>query len=326
MSMRALGLLSGGLDSQLAACMLRDQGIAVEALTFRSPFFEPRRAIAAAAALGIPHRVEDFTADILELVEHPRHGFGSEMNPCIDCHGRMLMRAGQLLEKTGCRFLFTGEVLGQRPMSQNIQALATVAKDSGYGDRILRPLCARLLPETEMERLGWVDRTRLLDISGRSRRAQYALATRFGIKDLPPVAGGCRLTEPNYAGRLRDLRDHEGLHDAMTLALLRHGRHFRLPGGYRLVVGRDAADNDAIEGLRAPTDVQIAAVDVPGPVALLRGVVDEDAVRLAATICARYSDIPADGEAAMEIQAPGGSRRLTVAPAARDAVDKLRIA
>ncbi len=286
----ALGLLSGGLDSQLAICVLRAQGIDVHAVVFDSPFYSPEAAIRAARALDVPLHVVDFTSDIIALLREAPHGFGKCMNPCIDCHARMLRRAGELMAREHCRFLFTGEVLNQRPMSQNRPNLGIVERDSTHAGFVLRPLSAQLLPETEPERRGWVDRTRLLALSGRGRKPQFALARAYGLVDYPSPAGGCRLTEPNYCARLRELVAHEGLGDLNAVALLRHGRHFRLPSGRRYVLGRDAADNAAIEALARPDDVLLAPRDVGGPTGLLPGggVTGAD-IELAAAICLRYA-------------------------------------
>ena len=195
---KALSLFSGGLDSQLAVCVLRDQGVYVEGITFESPFFCSKNAKNAAENLGIPLHVIDFTAEIMELLISNRHGFGSEMNPCIDCHTLMIKKAGMIMKEKGFHFLSTGEVLSQRPMSQNRQSLGVVTDESGCGEFLVRPLSAKLLTETEPEKKGWVDRARLLAIEGRNRKAQYKLAKRFGLTKIPQPAGGCKLTEPNF--------------------------------------------------------------------------------------------------------------------------------
>jgi hypothetical protein len=322
---RALVLLSGGLDSRLAACVLRDQGIGVQGLTFESPFFGAEAARRAAAQLGVPLVVEDFTADIVALVESPPHGFGGGMNPCIDCHAAMIRRAGRRMEAEGFHLIATGEVLDERPMSQNRRSLDIVGRESGYGDWLLRPLSARLLPETEPERRGWVDRTRLLDLSGRSRKRQMELADHYGLRDFPTPAGGCRLTEPNYAGRLRDLRRHEGLSDLRVVRLLRVGRHFRLGPAAKLIVGRNAADNAALEAAAGEGDSLLRVEGAPGPTALVPRSLDDSALRLAAAVCARYSDAPRDRPAAVRVRFPGGERVLEVVPADTADVERLRV-
>jgi tRNA U34 2-thiouridine synthase MnmA/TrmU len=311
---RALCLLSGGLDSRLAICVLREQGCHVEALCFDSPFFRPAAARAAAAALGVALHVIDFTDDIVGLVESPPHGYGGGMNPCIDCHARMVRRAAETMRAAGLDFVATGEVLNQRPMSQNRRSLAIVARESGIPDLLLRPLSALLLDPTAPERDGRVDRARLLDLQGRTRKPQMALAQRYGLLDYPTPAGGCLLTEPGFCRRLKDLVEHEGLADRRLIRLLRFGRHFRLPGGALCIVGRNASDNAALEAGRAPGDALFYPADVPGPTVWLDGrasAADRDA---AAGLCAAYSDRPAgDGPIAVRCERAGVGRDAPVA-------------
>ncbi len=286
---RGLGLNSGGLDSQLAICVLLEQGVEVESITFTSPFYPRNNADRAAAALGVKHTFVDFTDDIIALIKDPPHGLGSCMNPCIDCHATMIRRASEFMEEHGFDFVFTGEVLGQRPMSQQRQGLNIVQKDSGLGDKLLRPLSALLLPETEPERLGLVDRARLLGLEGRNRKPQLALAEKYGLKDFPTPAGGCKLTEPNYSRRLKNLMDHEGLDDTRLVNLLNYGRHLRLPGGTLAVVGRNKADNEVIRQSMRGGDVLLRSVNVPGPtiLAVRPASGDSDALR---RLCAAYAD------------------------------------
>lgn len=287
---RGLSLFSGGLDSLLAVCVLREQGIEMEAITFNSPFFDIRPAIRGAKMIGVPHRIVDFTDDIFELLDHNRYGFGSGMNPCIDCHSRMILRAAEIREREGFDFVSTGEVMGQRPMSQNKNSLNAVSKTSGAREVLLRPLSALLLPPTPMEEDGRVDRSRLLGLEGRNRKPQMELAAKYGITEYPSPAGGCKLTEPNFAKRLKEMKKHEGLEHRDLVALLKVGRHFRLPGGARAVVGRNRADNEAIRGLIGAEDTLLRSVDVPGPSVLLVGAASDDDLRLAAGLCARYAD------------------------------------
>ncbi|MCI6189203.1 MAG: tRNA 4-thiouridine(8) synthase ThiI, partial [Clostridium sp.] len=196
---RALAMISGGLDSILAAKIIKDQGIDVIGICFKSYFFNENNAKRMTKQIGIKLEVVDFSKEHFEMVKNPKHGLGKNMNPCIDCHAMMMRYAGELLEKLDADFIITGEVLNQRPMSQNKQALNVVKKESGFADKILRPLCALNLEPTEMEKNGLVDRNKLLNISGRSRKVQMELAEKYGIKDYPSPAGGCKLTEPNYA-------------------------------------------------------------------------------------------------------------------------------
>ena len=322
---RAIALLSGGLDSELAACVLRQQGIDVHGVCFESPFFGSARAVRAAQQIGIPIRVVEFTDDILSIIERPKHGFGSEMNPCIDCHAAMLRRAGGLMPELGACFLCTGEVLNQRPMSQNRRSLEIVASESGFGDLLVRPLSARLLDETEPERLGWVDRSRLLAIEGRSRSVQLKLAAELGLTGFVSGSGGCALTEPNFAGRLRELRNHEGLADVRDVRLLRYGRHFRLAPRVRAVVGRDQADNEGIASLARPDDTLLTVDGIPGPTALLPAGAADEFVARAAALVARYADVSGSGEVSVTARSGGADRRLAVAPMPRAEVDRLMI-
>jgi len=287
---RGLCLLSGGLDSQLAVCVLREQGLHVEAVVFSSPFFKVSAAQLAARKLGVELHVVDFTRDILELVSHPPHGFGGALNPCIDCHARMIRRAGEMMAEKGFDFVATGEVLNQRPMSQNRRSLGIVESDAALGGRLLRPLSALLLEPTLPETEGVVDRSKLLGLNGRSRKPQMELAARYGLKEYPSPAGGCLLTETGFCRKLADLRNNEGLDTERLVWLLLCGRHFRLPGGIKCVVGRDARDNAALKNARRDGDVFLHAVNVPGPSALIPSAADEESIELAAGICASYAD------------------------------------
>ena len=287
---RGLCLLSGGLDSQLAICLLRDQGLHVEAVVFASPFFKIEAAKRAAGNLKVTLHVVSFTRDILELVNHPPHGFGGGMNPCIDCHALMIRRAGELMAEKGFDFVATGEVLDQRPMSQNRRSLGIVEKDAALNGRLLRPLSALLLEPTVPELEGVVDRTRLLGLSGRSRKPQMELAAKFGMAEYPSPAGGCLLTEKGFCRKLADVKAKEGLGDERLVWLLLHGRHFRLPGGAKCIAGRDARDNAALKGARREGDVLLYTVDVPGPTVLIPLGAGEEDVALAAKLCASYGD------------------------------------
>lgn len=306
---RALGLLSGGLDSMLAAAVLREQGIEVTGVAFVSPFYGAHRAREAAAQLGIPLLEEDITEKFLPLIYAPPHGFGRYHNPCLDCHILMLREAGALLEKLGFDFLFTGEVLGQRPMSQHKAALALVARESGYGDLVLRPLSARLLPPTRPELLGWVDRERLLNLSGRGRKRQMALARQYGLTNYPSPAGGCLLTDPGFSARLKELLRHTDQATRQDLELLKWGRHFRLPGGQKAVVGRTQKENEAIAALSAPGDVVCKVKNFPGPTVLVPGKDADEAMEMAAALAAAYSDAP-EGMAVTVLCQQNGNERL----------------
>ncbi len=288
--MKALAVFSGGLDSMLASLIIRAQGIDVLALFFETPFFNSRRAIKSAETINLPIKVIDITEPYIKLLKNPRYGYGSHMNPCIDCHAFMIRKAGEMLEKEDASFIITGEVLGQRPMSQNKKALSIVSRESGFDGLILRPLSARLLPETIPEKRGWVDRSRLYGLSGRSRKPQMRLADEFNIKEYPSPAGGCLLTEEVFSRRLKDLFKHDIMPSVKKIELLKVGRHFRLPSGCKIVVGRNKAENRVIESLKETGDMIIKTPTVPGPSVLLSGKHTPQDIELACSIAVSYSD------------------------------------
>jgi tRNA U34 2-thiouridine synthase MnmA/TrmU len=324
---RAISVFSGGLDSTLAVKVIQKQEVEVLALTFRSAFFGPAAAEASARQLGIPLRIIDFTAEHLELVRSPPHGYGRNMNPCIDCHAMMFRHAGAIMEKEGYDFLFTGEVLGERPMSQNRGALQLVAREAGYPDRILRPLSAQLLPATKPEREGLIDRELLLDIRGRSRKPQMELARKFGVTDYPTPAGGCKLTDPNFSARLRDLFEHVQDVTVRDVEFLRLGRHFRLSEDVKLVVGRNQEENRDLMALARPSDVHLIVAGPPGPDVLILSeqAPREEHVELAARITASYSDADDHRAVTVKVTTDEQRRELSVLPLPREDARKLLI-
>lgn len=321
----ALVLVSGGLDSQLAVCVLRRAGVMVKGIVFDSPFFDAEKGRRACHNLGVQCHTYNFLPDIIELIDHPKHGFGGYMNPCIDCHARMLKRAGQMLPELGCDFLATGEVLDERPMSQSRRTLKLVENDSSFSDLILRPLSALHLEPTLPERDGWIDREKLLDLRGRGRKRQFALAKEFGITDYPTPAGGCRLTEPNFCRRLKDMKEHEGIAGARDIQLLKIGRHFRLGPSVKLIVGRDAEENARIEASVELYDLLLKVDRVPGPSALLPLTAGDDEILLSARICASYSDAPRAGSVSVKVKSSRGTRIIKVDAAQRPAIESIMI-
>ena len=316
---KGLSLLSGGLDSMLAICVLREQGVHMEGIVFRSPFFDTAAAKKAAEQIGVPLHVVDFTDDILALVRKPPHGFGGAMNPCIDCHATMIKRAGEFMRAHGFDFVSTGEVLNQRPMSQNRKSLETVAVDSGLKGLLLRPLSAQLLSPTLLEEDGRIDRTRLLAIQGRQRQEQMALAKHFGLKEYPSPAGGCLLTEKGFCRKLRDLYDHtDGIPAREDVELLKFSRQFRLPNGGRIIVGRNRLDNQALKALGAQGRTILHTVNVPGPTAAVIGAIDEPDLLRTAAILADYGDRGALPEVTVRIITPSSTREVSVQPLARE--------
>lgn len=321
---RAVVLLSGGLDSTLAARLLQEQGVEVIGVHFStgfclsdhkrataSPAEDPRRlrneALRAGADLQVPVRIVDISREYLEIVFNPKHGYGAHVNPCIDCRAFMLKKAREIMEEVGADFVATGEVLGQRPMSQRRDPMRIIERESGLEDLLLRPLSAHLLPPTRPEREGLVDRKRLLGLQGRSRRAQMDLIEARGITDYPSPAGGCcYLTDENYARRFRDKMAHhpKGRMGWEDVTLLKAGRHFRIGPHLKLVVGRRAEENAFLERF-AQGRVRFEAVGVPGPVGLSdESLPSPEEERLMAAIVARYSDgrnLPA-----VTVEAAGG--------------------
>jgi len=312
---KGLGLCSGGLDSILSALVLRRQKVAVCWISFETPFFSAEKARRAADNHGIELIVRDITDQYLPMLKNPRCGYGRHMNPCMDCHALMFRIAGEMMEAAQADFLFSGEVLGQRPVSQNRQSLRYVEKHSGHDGSILRPLSARLLPETVMEQQGLVNREMLYGLSGRSRKPQMAMAKEFGIEDYPAPAGGCLLTDKGFSLRLRDLFEHQENQTVEELHLLKHGRHLRLDRTTKIVVGRNKADNEAIFSCFRPnTDILIKTIGFPGPLVLIPNGGEEALVHRAAAIGAGYGKAPADQQADMGIMYPGGQKTIRVSP------------
>jgi len=315
---KALGLLSGGLDSSLAAMCLQRQGVMVTAVAFVTPFFGAGKARRAAEKIGIPLIVRDIGAIHLEMVKHPHYGYGKNLNPCIDCHAMMFRIAGEIMATEGFDFLFSGEVLGQRPMSQNLSALRAVANYSGHPERILRPLSARLLPVTPMEERGLVDRSQLLDIQGRSRRPQELLAKEWGLTDYPASGGGCLLTEKSFSGRLRDLFTYQPDCVPSDVELLKIGRQFRLSENAKLALGRNEDDNAALVAAARPADMVLRTPGLAGPVGVISGKPDASDLLLAGGIIASYSK--GKNLVQVEVTATRGSseQHLLVAPLPRE--------
>lgn len=310
---RALGLCSGGLDSRLAALVLQKQGIEVEWITFTTPFFSAVKAQQASRLLGISLRVKNITQTYLQMLKNPHCGFGRQMNPCLDCHALMFREAGAFLKAGKFDFLFSGEVLGQRPMSQTRHSLRYVEKNSGFEGFILRPLSAKMLPETIPEREGLVDREQLLDISGRSRKRQIQLADEFDLKDYPAPAGGCLLTDKNFSKRLQDLFQHQENASEAALELLKYGRHFRVDRNTKIIVGRTQTDNEHIERHFDPDqDAMIRLADYPGPIVLVSGPHRMDILNLAASICTGYSKVAEHTPVTAIVKTPQGREAIQV--------------
>ena len=327
---KVLVLLSGGLDSRLV-CRILEEQLSVEALFLKLPFgggccSDEFCVLRFAQTERIKLHVLDCTRGrlfrrYLEMVKNPKFQRGVGLNPCIDCHIFMLKEARKLAGKTGARIIATGEVLGERPLSQNKKALALIEKETRV--EVLRPLSARLLPETKAERKGWIDRNKLLDIQGRSRKRQIALAKKYKIT-FPSPAGGCLLTEPEFAKRLRDFLKHNRKITEVDIGLLKLGRHFRL-GRSRIVVGRNEKENKQLLKISGKLKTPwMEAGDYMGPVTLVRNPT-RASLRTAARLTARYSDAPKGKAANIKIKTSRGQEILKARALPESRIAELRV-
>ncbi len=295
---RAVALLSGGLDSTLAVLIMLREGVDVTAVTFLTHFgcditdssSCSRDPLPAAKKFGFELKLCHLADKFLEIVKNPKYGHGKNMNPCIDCRILMLREAKTLMELIGADFVVTGEVLGQRPMSQRRECFPLIDREAGLEGLVLRPLSAKVLPPTIPEQKGLVKRENLYGIRGRSRKTQMALAQEFGLDDYPSPAGGCLLTDPIYSWRLKDLLTQNPDPSIKEIQLLRVGRHFRLSPTCKAIVGRNRMENEQLLAMAEPEDLLLRVIDAPGPVSMLSGQCDENAILLSAGITARYSD------------------------------------
>jgi tRNA-uridine 2-sulfurtransferase len=326
---KAIALFSGGLDSTLAILSVLKQGIEVIAMKFQTPFDCNESSTKDLALLG-----QRFGFDIeicnpggqfLEIVKNPPHGYGKNMNPCIDCRILMLREAKAFMDKRGGAFLVTGEVLGQRPMSQRKDMLYHIDKEAEVTDLVLRPLSAKLLKITLPEAMSIIDREKLYGMSGRSRKPQMALAREFGLHDYPSPAGGCLLTEPNYAHRLKDLLTFKPSPSMRDIALLKIGRHFRLSPVCKLILGRDEAENEMIESLSTESEFLLNVEGFGSPVTLAAGEVTDEALNIAASLCARYSDAKGISEVEVTVRKGDSTCKIMGSPAGKEVIEALRI-
>jgi tRNA U34 2-thiouridine synthase MnmA/TrmU len=291
---KALVLLSGGLDSMLATKLVVNQGIGVEAVNFVTLFstHDERSIEKFCEEIGVSLHKVSLGQEFLDVVVNPRHGYGSQMNPCIDCRILAFKKAKELAEKIGADFLVTGEVLDERPFSQKRDRMLLIEKEAGLEGKILRPLSAKLLPESEPEKKGLVNRDELFAIKGRRRLPQIELAEKLGISEYPNPSGGCLLTDPRFAERLKEHLKHEKRLSLTDAELLRVGRHFRVDKA-KVIVGRNREENERLLSIGERNNLaQMQVIGYMGPITLLVGVVDHETVRKAAAITARYSDAP----------------------------------
>jgi tRNA-specific 2-thiouridylase len=332
--MKAIALLSGGLDSTLAARVVMELGVELEALNFMTLFCtctsRGQTCLASQKAvetLGIPLRVFNVSEEYLSVVKNPKHGYGRNMNPCIDCRIFMLKKAKTYMQDSGAAFIVTGEVLGQRPMSQRKEAMRLIEREAELDGLILRPLSAHVLPVTIPEKEGWVDREKLLKFQGRSRKPQIKLAEHYGIRDYPCPAGGCLLTDPGFAKRMRDLLLHNPFFSLNDVHLLKMGRHFRLSDGVKLVVGRNEEENQKIGTFACDRDILLKVSGFPGPLSLLRGELGEGDVEKAAAVTAHYSKAKDLGNAEVTYKSAheDHDQSLSASPLSRREVERLMI-
>ncbi|MER3407306.1 MAG: tRNA (5-methylaminomethyl-2-thiouridylate)-methyltransferase [Nitrososphaera sp.] len=333
---KAVALLSGGLDSNLAIRMMQEQGVDVEAVAIKTPFCDfdcgkgcGHRVKEVADELGVKLKTVYFGEEYLRMLKNPKHGYGSGMNPCIDCREMMYGAAKEHMEKTGADFIITGEVLFQRPMSQNNRALHIIENEAGLEGKVLRPLSAKHLPPTDAEKEGLIKRENMGDIKGRSRKGQMALARKFGVQEPPNAAGGCLLTDPAFSKRVEDVMSHAAdIPSINDIELLKVGRHFRLADTAKLVVGRNKDENEVVRALVVEeTDVVLEARDHVGPTCILRhnAAIDEATVAKAASIVLRYSDAPKGATSVVKVVSAGAEREITAEPADSAWVDSIRI-
>jgi len=331
MSVKAIALLSGGLDSTLAVKLMLDQGIEVAALNFMTPFCTctgkssscKHEALRVAKEFGVPIKVKYKGMDYLKLVQNAPHGYGRGINPCIDCRIFMHAQAKELMAEEGASFIVTGEVLGQRPMSQRRHTLALIDKESATQDLVLRPLSAQHFEPTLPEREGWVDREKLLAIHGRSRKEQIQLAKDKGIADYPCPAGGCLLTNVEFAAKLRDLFDNKADYDLKDVRLLKIGRHFRLHPGLKIIVGRDEAENSSLEKSMQDNDVLVYCSSFTGPFAFIREEASEDDIKTAGRILLRYGH---EEQGSVSVNQAGTEKIVEVSgPASDEEIEAMRI-
>jgi tRNA U34 2-thiouridine synthase MnmA/TrmU len=334
MKRKALALLSGGLDSTLAVKVMLEQGIEVEALNFTSPFCTctgknagcKSEAIRVAEELNIPIKVMNKGTEYLEIVKKPKHGYGSGMNPCIDCRIFLLRKAREYMPESGADFVITGEVLGQRPMSQRRDALRLIERESGLGGLLLRPLSAKHFTPTIPEQEGWVDREKLLAISGRSRKEQMRLAEDLDVKNYPCPAGGCLLTEPSFVSKIRDVFDHADELNPRDFRLLKVGRHFRIGARTKVIIGRDEAENLTLEKAVQPGEATMRWIEGSSPLGVVTGQITAELLDTAAKIVLRYTKAAPGSKCGVKSILDQAESRITVTHEYDDArIEEFRV-
>jgi tRNA U34 2-thiouridine synthase MnmA/TrmU len=331
---KAVALYSGGLDSTLAILAMQKQGVEVTAITFLNHFgcdISDRSScskdpFAASVKFGFKVKLSHLSDKFLEIVKNPKHGHGKNMNPCVDCRILMLKEAKEFMHLTGADFLITGEVLGQRPMSQRRDCFPIVDREADVKGLVLRPLSATHLKKTVPEESGLVDRDKLYGFAGRSRKPQMALAEEFGLTEYPAPAGGCLLTDPIYSYRLRDLLAHNSNPEHIDLNYLRVGRHFRISPDCKIIVGRNQAENESIKFFAGKDAPILRVIGHGSPFTVILGNTTDKAISVAAALCARYSDGKTLPEVTVLMTAAEEKTYLKSCPAGEDVIEEYRIA
>ncbi len=330
MKKTAIALISGGLDSLLAAKIVSEQGIQVKGVCFIMSFaskdvelFKEHVLIASKEA-GIPTEIVDVSEEFLSVIKKPKHGYGAHINPCIDCKIFMLKKAKEMMEKEDASFILTGEVLGERPLSQKREALNLIEKESALKGYLLRPLSAKALKETIPEKEGLIDRGKLKGIRGRARNPQYALAKKYGIKTFFSPSGGCLLTYKQFADKIKDLIAHDSL-DMKNIALAKYGRHFRLDNKTKAVLGRDKKDNGMILSLKTGKDLILRLHEKPSPYALLRGKTGRENILKTANLVVNHSKYKDKKIVKVEVLRGKEAKLIDAKALAQQDVEKIRI-
>ena len=329
---KVVALLSGGLDSQLAVRMMQEQGFEVSAVAIKTPFcdFDCGRG----CGFEIRERADDLNVNLktvylgdeyIEMLKHPKHGIGAGFNPCVDCRTMMFDAAKKHMEEIGAEFIISGEVLGQRPMSQHLDSLRMIEKDSNLVGKIVRPLSAGLLPATDPEKNGLIKREDLGMIKGRTRRNQLEMAKKYGIENPPNAGGGCLLTEPQFGIKAKDLFEHIETPTINDIDLLKIGRHFRLDEETKFVVGRNKDENEMIKALALPGDILLEVKDYVGPVSILRGKNTKSHIEFASSVTLRYSDSPENEQGIVIVKKDNLSEEISSKRAVEESYIKFRM-
>ncbi len=329
---KVVALLSGGLDSQLAVRMMQEQGFDVSAVAIKTPFcdFDCGRG----CGFEIRERADDLNVNLktvylgdeyIEMLKHPKHGIGAGFNPCVDCRTMMFDAAKKHMEEIGAEFTISGEVLGQRPMSQHAPSLRTIEKESNLVGKIVRPLSAGLLPETIPEKEGLIKRENLGMIKGRTRKNQLQMAKEYGIENPPNAGGGCLLTDPQFGIKAKDLFEHIETPTINDIDLLKIGRHFRLDDETKFVVGRNKDENEMIKAIALPGDILLEAKDHVGPTSIIRGKNAQKHVQFASSVTLRYSDAPKEQTGVVIVKNDDLTEEITTERANEESYIKFRI-